>query len=521
MDATFSVIIVTTLIVAVCAKWAVKLVNWLWFKPRELEKILRQQGLNGTPYRPFLGDVKNMMRLNEADKRKTINLSDDTSPHVFGYYYQIIAKYGKNSFMWFGPWPRLNIADPELIKEILSRPDAFQQPLPETGKILTGGIVFLQDEKWAKHRKIINPAFHIDKLKTMVPLIGLSCSSILQKWKAIVSSSNEGWNEIDVWPDLQDLTGDVISRTAFGSSNEEGKRIFQLQRDKTELTLDIFQLTMIPGWRYLPTKLNRRLKAMNNELQLLLKGIVDKRQKAMERGEAMPNDLLGALMESNSRFINEDNNGDKNFVGMSIGDVIDECKFFYFAGSKTTASLLVWAMVLLCQNPDWQTRAREEVNRVFGNEEPSFESLTHLKTVTMILQESLRLYPPAPLMTRGSTKTLKLGNMTIPPGVHMTLLIGILHRDPDFWGDDANEFNPHRFSEGVSNAASTQSAYIPFGAGQRVCIGQNLVLIEAKIALAMILQSFSFELSPSYLHAPFNDINLLPIYGAPMILRSL
>ncbi|EYU26267.1 hypothetical protein MIMGU_mgv1a0182361mg, partial [Erythranthe guttata] len=141
--------------------------------------------------------------------------------------------------------------------------------------------------------------------------------------------------------------------------------------------------------------------------------------------------------------------------------------------------------------------------------------------VTMILQESLRLYPPAPLMTRGSTKTVKLGNMTIPPGVHMTLLIGILHRDPNFWGDDANEFNPQRFSEGVSNAANTQSAYIPFSAGQRVCIGQNMVMIEAKIALAMILQSFSFELSPSYLHAPFNDINLLPIYGAPMILRSI
>ncbi|XP_012850547.1 PREDICTED: cytochrome P450 CYP72A219-like [Erythranthe guttata] len=286
-----------------------------------------------------------MMRLNETDKQKTINLSEDASPHVFGYYYRTVAKYGKNSFMWFGPWPRLNVADPELIKEILSRPDAFQQPLPETGKILTGGIV--------------------------------------------------------------------------------------------------------------------KLKAMNNELQLLLKGIVDKRQKAMERGEAMPNDLLGALMESNSRFINEDNDGNQNVVGMSIDDVIDECKFFYFAGSKTTASLLVWAMVLLCQNPDWQTRAREEVDRVFGNEEPSFESLTHLKTVTMILQESLRLYPPAPLMTRGSTKTVKLGNMTIPSGVHMTLLIGILHRDPDFWGDDANEFNPHRFSKGVSNAANTQSATCP------------------------------------------------------------
>lgn len=72
---------------------------------------------------------------------------------------------GKNSFLWFGPWPRLNVTDPELIKEILSKPDVLQQPLPETGKILAGGLPFLQGEKWAKHRKIINPAFHMDKLK--------------------------------------------------------------------------------------------------------------------------------------------------------------------------------------------------------------------------------------------------------------------------------------------------------------------------------------------------------------------
>ncbi|KAL7103825.1 hypothetical protein ACP275_08G203500 [Erythranthe tilingii] len=458
------------------------------------------------------------MRVDKAEKSKTIQLSDDTLPHIFGYYYQTIKNYGKNSFFWFGPWPRLNIADPELIKEILSRPDVYQQPIPDTGKILVGGLVFLHGEKWAKHRKIVNPAFHMDKLKNMLPALGLSCSNVINKLKNEVSSTKEGRCEIDVWPYLQDLAGDAISRTAFGSSNEEGRRIFQLQRDKTKLTLEIFKLTMIPGWRYLPTKLNRKLRAMTSELQLLLKGIIDKRQKAMEKGEAIPNDFLGALMESNSKFNEEHDN--KN-VGMSIDDVIAECDLFYFAGSKTTASLLLWTMVLLCQHPEWQNQAREEVNRVFGNEDPSFESLSQLKTLTMILQESLRLYPPAPLIIRGTTETVKLGNMTIPSGVHMTILIGILHRDPDIWGDDANEFKPQRFSAGVSSASKTQSAFIPFGAGQRVCVGQNFVMIEAKMALSMILRSFSFELSPDYLHAPFNDINVIPVYGAPMILRTL
>ncbi|KAK6132448.1 hypothetical protein DH2020_033825 [Rehmannia glutinosa] len=239
----------------------------------------------------------------------------------------------------------------------------------------------------------------------------------------------------------------------------------------------------------------------------------------MERGEAVPdNDLLGILMESNSRFSQE--HGNKN-VGMSVEDVVEECKLFYFAGSESTSCLLVWTIVLLCQHPEWQTQAREEVNRVFGKSEPNFEGLNHLRTVTMILQEVLRLYPPAPLTVRGPTETVKLGNLTIPRGVHLTLLIGLLHYDPKIWGEDAKEFKPQRFSEGVSNATKIQSSFIPFSSGPRVCIGQNFAMIEAKLALAMILKNFSFELSPSYLHAPSSVLTLQPQFGAPIILRSL
>ncbi|XP_012850548.1 PREDICTED: cytochrome P450 CYP72A219-like [Erythranthe guttata] len=290
--------------------------------------------------------------MNEGQTR-TIQLSDDCLPHIFSYHHHIFTKYGENSFWWFGPWPKLNIVDPELIKEIMSKPDLFQKPFPETGKILAGGLAFLEGEKWAKHRKIVNPAFHVDKLKNMVPLIGLSCSNMIQKWKAIVSSNSEkgSLSEIDVWPFLEDLTGDVISRTAFGSSHEEGMRIFQLTRDKLKLTMQIFLLCMIPGWRYLPTKINRELKSMTEELQSLLRGMIDKRQKAMDRGETV-DDFLGILMESNSRSIQE--HGNKN-SGMSIEDVMEECKLFYFSGSETTSSLLVWTMILLCQHPEWQT----------------------------------------------------------------------------------------------------------------------------------------------------------------------
>ncbi|KAK6132568.1 hypothetical protein DH2020_033670 [Rehmannia glutinosa] len=525
LHAPFSVVTLTPQFAA-SITWALKLLNWLWFKPRKLEKFLREQGPNGNPYRPFLGVLEDFV-----SHENRITTTNQT-----------------NSFIWFGPWPRLNVADPELIKEILNKPDVFQKPLPETGKILAGGILFLEGEKWAKHRKIINPAFHLEKLKNMAPAIGVSCSNMVEKLKAMVSSSNEDWCEIDIWPYLEDLTGDVISRTAFGSNHEEGSKIFQLQREKAKLTLQLLQLSFIPDGgqntinfvnesalfpksafikgfimilfrRYLPTKTNRKVKATANELHSLLRGIIDKRLKAMERGEAIPaDDLLGILLESNSKSNQE--HGNKN-AGMSIEDVIEECKLFYFAGSETTSSLLVWTMVLLCQHPEWQTQAREEVMRVFGNSEPCFEGLNQLKTVTMILQEVLRLYPPTPLIVRGSTETVKLGNLTIPRGVHLTLLIGLLHNDPEIWGNDAKDFKPQRFSEGVSNATKIQSSFIPFSSGPRICIGQNFAMIEAKIALAMILKSFSFELSPSYLHAPSSMLTLQPQFGAPMILRSL
>lgn len=137
----------------------------------------------------------------------------------------------------------------------------------------------------------------------------------------------------------------------------------------------------------------------------------------------------------------------------------------------------------------------------------------------MILQEALRLYPPLPLTAREPTTKVTLGDLTIPKGVHMTLLIGQLHRDPKIWGEDAREFKPQRFAEEV--AKMKKSAFVPFGWGPRSCIGQNLAMMEAKVAIAMTLRRFSFELSPSYVHAPFAVLTLQPQRGLPLILRTL
>ena len=328
--------------------------------------------------------------------------------------------------------------------------------------------------------------------------------------------SIEGMTEVDVWPEFQNLTGDVISKTAFGSSYEEGRRIFQLQAESAERIIQAFRTIFIPGYWFLPTKNNRRLREIEREVSKLLRGIIGKRERAIKNGETSNGDLLGLLVESNMR----ESNG-KAELGMTTDEIIEECKLFYFAGMETTSVLLTWTLIVLSMHPEWQERAREEVLHHFGRTTPDYDSLSRLKIVTMILYEVLRLYPPVVFLTRRTYKEMELGGIKYPAEVTLMLPILFIHHDPDIWGKDAGEFNPGRFADGISNATKYQTSFFPFGWGPRICIGQNFALLEAKMAICTILQRFSFEFSPSYIHAPFTVITLHPQHGAQIKLKKI
>ncbi|RLN22438.1 cytochrome P450 72A13-like [Panicum miliaceum] len=468
-----------------------------WLRPRRLDRALRAQGLGGTVYRFPAGDLRENARLNEEARSRPMPLCHDVIPRIAPHLLNTVKEHGNICITWFGPMPRVIIAEAELVRDILSNKFGHFQKFTykRMAKLLAYGLASHEGEKWAKHRRILNPAFHVEKLKRMLPAFSTCCTELIDRWESKLADGSDGSYEVDIWPEFQNLTGDVISRTAFGSSFMEGRRIFQLQGEQAERIIKAFQYIYIPGFLFLPTQNNRRMKEINGEIEGILRGMIEKRERAIENGQASGNDLLGLLLQSNM-------DSGTGRLRMSTEDVIEECKLFYFAGMETTSVLLTWTLVVLSMHPEWQDRAREEV--------------------TMILYEVLRMYPPAVSLNRRTFKDMTIGGVTYPAGVILELPIIVVHHNPDVWGKDAREFRPERFAQGISKATKDeQPAFFPFGWGPRICIGQNFALLEAKMALSMILQRFEFQLSPSYTHAPYTVLTLHPQHGAPIIVKKI
>ncbi|KAL6186712.1 hypothetical protein ACLB2K_042831 [Fragaria x ananassa] len=418
---------------------------------------------------------------------RPMKLTHDILPAVQPHIHSWTKLYGNIFLQWHGSQPQLVIVEPELCKEILNNKDgAYMKKKPQgyVKKLMLNGLGTTEGKKWMKLRKVTNHAFHGASLKFMIPEMISSAEMMLEGWK-----NHEG-KEIEVYEQFRLLTSEVISRTAFGSSYLEGKNIFDNMVKLSFFLVKNSSPILFPG-------LGRFLKT-SDEVES------DKLEKA----------IYNSIVELVKKR--------EELAGVSIDELVGECKTFFFAGQETTNTLLAWTVFLLAHHTDWQQEARKEVPQLFGQQTPDSDGLTKLKIMSMIIIECQRLYPPVLNLVRIVKREARVGNLIVPANMEVHIPTLALHHEPLIWGEDVQLFKPERFSEGVAKGTNRNiGAFLPFGMGPRICPGFNFATTEAKIALSMILQRYSFTLSPGYVHSPHDYITVRPQHGVQVMLHPL
>uniref|UniRef100_A0A0E0F1Z5 Cytochrome P450 n=1 Tax=Oryza meridionalis TaxID=40149 RepID=A0A0E0F1Z5_9ORYZ len=466
----------------------------LWLRPERLRQKLRRQGVTGPKPSFLFGNIPEMRRIQQlaksAHEQEAGNIDMFSSNYVatlFPYFLHWSRVYGSIYLYSTGSIQVLNVTDPNMVKELancksldLGKPCYLQK---ERGALLGMGILTSNGDLWVHQRKVIAPELFMERVKGMVNLMMEAAMSMLNSWKNEVEDRG-GSAEIVVDEFLRTFSADVISRACFGSSFSEGKEIFIKIRQLQTTMAKQSMLIGVPGSRYLPTRSNRGIWNLDSSIRTLILNISKKYEH--DSSTSVNKDLLHAIIQGSK---------DGPFALCTPEDfIVDNCKNIYFAGHETTSTTAAWCLMLLASHHVWQSRARVEFLDICQGRPLDFDILRKLKALTMVIQETLRLYPPASFVVREALNDIKL-----------------------VWGPSADKFDPNRFANGIAGACKPPHMYMPFGVGVRTCAGQNLAMVELKVVLSLLLSKFEFKLSPNYVHWPTFRLTIEPGKGENLL----
>lgn len=333
---------------------------------------------------------------------------------------------------------------------------------------------------WLRQRRIAQPAFHKRRLQSFAAQMVQAADAMLDRWRL--------GQPLDVASELMGLTLRVVVQTLFGA--DETPPVAQVAH-ALEVTLRTLNARTMGLWvpdRW-PTPQNLRLRAALQTLDAVVMGYIQARRADPALSERA--DLLSMLVQARDEDTGEQ---------MDDTQLRDEALTLFLAGHETTASALSWTLALLSQHPAVARRLRAEVVDALGDAPPTFEDLARLPYTGQVLDEAMRLYPPAWTLARRAQRPDTIGGFHIPDQAYVIICPYATHRHPAIW-DNPEGFDPDRFAPDAA-AARPRFAYFPFGGGPRLCIGQSFALMEAKLILARVTQRVALSLVPGYLPTP-------------------
>jgi cytochrome P450 len=389
------------------------------------------------------------------------------------------------------------LTHPQQVKDVLvtqQRNFRKGRGLERARKLLGDGLLTSEGETHLRQRRLIQPAFHRERIASYGTVMTDCAVRARDRWP-------DG-GTVDVAEEMMRLTLGIVGLTLFAADVEAQARSVG---EALTAVLNSFWTTMLPFadlLEKLPIGILKRGRDARAELDRIIYGLIaERRARPGDRGDLLSMLLLAQDEEAGGR-------------GMSDAQVRDEAMTIFLAGHETTANALSWTWYLLGQSPDVEARLHEEVDRVLGGRTPTIADIPNLTFVEQVLTESMRLYPPAWVYERIALADDVVGGFRVPKGTIVGVAPYVMHRNPRLF-PDPERFDPERFDKARAKERP-KHAYLPFGGGPRTCIGNAFAMMEMQIVLAMMAQSFRFEVQPGFELELEPSVTLRPKHGLPM-----